>query len=174
MNDETPTSPEVPAEEAASVKRPLPLIKIGIIAGVLVAQGAAAYFLQTALLFSDRPAVEHAPVEEKVVEKAVPEQEMEVVMLEEIVVNPAQTSGRRYLAITLGLQIAAPEAEKLVDKKKPLIRDALISLLSSKPLDRLADIQYRDSLKHDIRDTVNKYFPETPVANVIFTNYVLQ
>jgi flagellar FliL protein len=170
---------EAPAPEETSAepkKRKLPPKPV-IIAAVVVAQIIGAYFLEKALFFHDATAAApkertEAPKEKKHGDKA--SVEPSVVMLDEIVVNPAHTGGRRYLAVTVGFQTSAPEADKLFEKNKPLIRDGLISLLSSKELDKLADIGYRDSLKAEIRDNVNRQMRDSLVSQVVFSTYVLQ
>jgi flagellar FliL protein len=167
-----PTATEATAEPKSKGGIP----KIAIIAGVLLVQIVAAYFLQKTFLFNHVPGgkvVEAAP---KKAAKKAEGGEGKVVMLDEIVVNPAETGGRRYLAVTLGLQLAGggEESEKLVEKNKPLIRDALISLLSSKHLDQLASIAYRDTLKLEIKEAVSKQLKDTEIENVVFSGYVLQ
>ncbi|RPH92612.1 hypothetical protein EHM69_12415, partial [candidate division KSB1 bacterium] len=159
------------AEDAApeSKKKKFPP-KIVIIAGVIVLQIVAAYFIQKTFIFKDATATvaetHDAKEEKKSHKKASKHGEddgMKVVMLDEIVVNPAQTAGRRYLAVTMGLQTEVPEADKTIEKAQPIIRDAVISLLSSKLMDQLADIQYRDSLKLEIRNVINKQLHDTLV-----------
>ena len=170
---------EAPAPEETSAepkKRRLPPKPV-IIAAVVVAQIIGAYFLQKTLFFHDLAAAEpkektEAPKEKK--HGGEPAAEPSVVMLDEIVVNPAHTGGRRYLAVTVGFQTSLPEASKFFEKNKPLIRDGLISLLSSKELDKLADIGYRDSLKAEIRDNVNRQLRDSVVSQVVFSSYVLQ
>jgi flagellar protein FliL len=164
-----------PAEETSpDAKKKGPLPKIVIIVAVLLVQVVAAYFLQKTFIFKDPTAAKAAGLEAEKAKKHTPEVEPTVVMLDELVVNPAETGGRRYLAVTLGVQMTAPEAEKIIEKNKPLIRDALISLLSSKHLDQLANVAYRDSLKLEIKEAINKQMKSNPIDNVVFSGYVLQ
>lgn len=164
-------------ETPAEPKKRKPLPKPLIIAGVLIVQIIGAYFLQKTLLFKDVTAAAHHEEKKEEHKKGKPGEEeatSSVVMLDEIVVNPAHSGGRRYLAVTLGFQTSVPEAEKLFEKNKPIIRDALISLLSSKELEKLADISYRDSLKFEIKEGVNRQLRDSVVSQVVFSSYVLQ
>jgi flagellar basal body-associated protein FliL len=164
-----------PAEDTAAEAKPRKGIpKAAIIAGVLLVQIVAAYFLQKTFLFNHVPGAKEVVAAPKKPVKHGEEAEAKIVLLDEIVVNPAETAGRRYLAVTLGLQIDVPEGDKLIEKNKALIRDALISLLSSKHLDQLANIAYRDTLKHEIKEAVNHQLKDTTVSNVVFSGYVLQ
>ncbi|HEY3295753.1 MAG TPA: flagellar basal body-associated FliL family protein [bacterium] len=161
-------------ESAAASKSSGLMTKIGIIAAVLLIQIAGSYFLQKTFLFQNA-AAGNSKVEEKKPEPSKEsDSEMSVIMLDEIVVNPAETGGRRYLVVSLGLQTTAPEAEKSIEKFKPLIRDALISLLSSKHMDELSRISYRDTLRAEIKEATNRELRKIKVDNVVFSSYVLQ
>jgi flagellar protein FliL len=168
-----PEAPEQPAE--AAPKKSKPLMKYAIIAGVLVVQTVLAYFLQKTFLF---PGTATATVAESKAESEEPkdggnEAEPNIVMLDEIVVNPAETGGRRYLAVTVGLQMKDEAAAKSVEKATPLIRDALITLLSAKHLDELSRASYRDTLRTEIKTAVNVQM-KNKVEGVVFSGYVLQ
>ena len=167
-------------ESASEPKKRKSLPKPLIIAAVVIVQIIGAYFLQKTLFFKDvSAAVQHEEAkspkkEEHKKGKHGAEESSNIVMLDEIVVNPARSGGRRYLAVTVGFQTEAPEADKLFEKNKPLIRDALISLFSSKELEKLADISYRDSLKLEIKEGVNRQLRDSVVTQVVFSSYVLQ
>lgn len=174
-------APEENQEAQQPESKPkLPLMKYLIIAGVLLVQIAGAYFLQTALIFNDAA---EASVAEAVNEDAEhgeghgEEGETNspiIIMLDEIVVNPAGTEGRRYLATRLGLQTMSADADSEVTARAVLIRDELISLLASKSMAQLSSLTYRDSLRNEIRESVNKQLATTVVDNVVFADYVLQ
>jgi flagellar FliL protein len=177
--DKTPEpAPETPAPDGEQ-KPGKPLMKYIIIAAVVLVQIAAAYFLQKAIFFAgpataETVAAEHREEGEDAEADEHGEGGPHIVMLEEIVVNPAGTSGRRYLAITMGIQTSVPEAEKKVEEAKPMIRDALITLLSAKPLEQLANTGYRDSLKSEVKTTLNIVAKNLKVQNIVFSGYVLQ
>lgn len=151
------------------------MMKYIIIAAVLVVQTVLAYFLQKTFLFPGTATanVEAAKHEETEEGKEGEEGESTVVLLDEIVVNPAETAGRRYLAVTIGLQMKGEALEASVEKAGPLIRDALITLLSAKHLDELSRSSYRDTLRTEIKTAVNVHL-KNKVDNVIFSGYVLQ
>jgi flagellar FliL protein len=170
-----------PVEETPAKKRSfIPPMKYLIIAGVVIVQIAASYFLQKALFFSDvaeaglvtsQEAVEgHAEGDEQSGEQL---EEPVIVMLEEVIVNPAGTEGRRYLATRLGLQTRSMTGEEEISSRAILIRDAVISLLSSKSMTQLSDLAYRDTLRAELRDVVNLQLKDTHVDNVVFSDYVL-
>jgi flagellar protein FliL len=178
-SQERDAPPAGASEDAAPAKKKFAIAKVAVIAGVILAQIVGSYFLQKVLFFGNAPlaaqaTVRHDPEQAKTAEAGA-ETDSQVLMLDEIVINPAETGGRRYLSITVGLQMpAGEEAKAAMDKSSPLIRDALITLLSSKHLDELADPQRRDSLKLEIKEAVNSRLKDAPVRGVVFSGYVLQ
>jgi len=169
---ETPETPESSAAEKTARKFALP--KWAILAAVLLVQIAGSYYVQKTLIFSRPADAAEVKKEEPMKTPAEESGEATVVMLDEFVVNPAETAGRRYLAVKIGLETSVKEPAKLFESKTPLIRDAVISLLSSKPFEQLANVQYRDTLKDEVKNVVNEQFTEHPVSRVLFTGYVLQ
>jgi flagellar FliL protein len=172
---------ETPTPKKSGVK------KLAILAGVIVVQVIASYFLQRTLLFPTAQTAEAGIVETKPSKKGFEkeskraeskhpkdsEMASELVMLDEIIVNPAQTAGRRFLAVTIGFEVEGEE-RNIIENRKPLIRDDLIGLLSSKTITQLADITYRDTLRAEIRSKIEEELSPLPVARVVFTGYVLQ
>ncbi|MCB9365977.1 MAG: flagellar basal body-associated FliL family protein [Calditrichaeota bacterium] len=159
-------------------------MKILIMVGILLAQTAAAYFIQKTLFFPDPATHTEAVAEESHGEQSEEEGKggahggseasSGVAMLDEIIVNPAGTGGRRFLSTIVGLTLSKPEAEKEITDKMPLIRDVTISLLASKTLDQLASLTYRDTLRQELQVSVNGLLTETPVNGIVFSTYVLQ
>ncbi|MBK6766410.1 MAG: flagellar basal body-associated FliL family protein [bacterium] len=179
--------PETPAQPEA--KKKSPLMKILVIAGILIAQTAAAYFIQKTLFFSapstgtevhadgDSDAEAHGDEGEEEDEGGGHGKEAggsSVAMLDEIIVNPAGTGGRRFLSTIVGFSLKDPKMEAGISEKMPLIRDAAISLLSSKSLDQLASLAYRDTLRSELQASVNGIMAKQVVKGVVFSTYVLQ
>ncbi|MFH1010061.1 MAG: flagellar basal body-associated FliL family protein [bacterium] len=166
--------------EASSAPTKSNFTKWAVLAGVLVLQVIASYFLQRALLFSPpKPAQAHTVEVKQTTEKkrkghaAEASKASEIVLLDEIIVNPAETGGRRFLAATIGFEVTGEEPN-VVEQRKPLIRDRLIGLLSSKTITQLADITYRDTLRAEIRTKIEEELHPLSVPRVFFTGYVLQ
>ncbi len=190
--------PEKQPEAApAEPKKKLPLKKILIIAGILVAQTAAAYFIQKTIFFPtpvnpnaeaehvSGDGGEHGEEAEADAESEGEESEggehgggkgaeSNVAMLDEIIVNPAGTGGRRFLSTIVGFSLKNPKSAASLEAQMPMVRDAAITLLSSKSLDQLASIAYRDTLRAELVATVNGLVKEKPVTGVVFSTYVLQ
>lgn len=97
-----------------------------------------------------------------------------VFLLEDLVVNPADSGGLRYLAATVGLR---SNVDGFVDNMKfneAPVKDALIRILSSKTVDELADVSQRESTRGEILAEVRRLVPDEDVDAVYFMRFVLQ
>lgn len=93
--------------------------------------------------------------------------------IESIVVNPAETGGTRYLSCSVSFEVA--KADLSVFKEKQVkIKDILITILSSKTVDELADIKQRNDMRKQILAVVNRYVAPAQADAVFLTDFVLQ
>jgi flagellar basal body-associated protein FliL len=91
-----------------------------------------------------------------------------------IVVNVAETNGRRYLRTTV--ELAAPssrEMRRLEEHRTPLV-DTAIQVLGATGLESLLDHGQRETLKTQMRDRLNQAVGGQPVSQVFFTEFVIQ
>ncbi len=150
-------------EEAAGGKKKGPPMMIIMAVFAVVVLGAAFFMVQKASAKQKGPAV-------KKVEKGP------VLSLDEFLVNLADPGSDHFLKVTVGLELdkskgKAPEALK---EDTPLIRDAVLSSLSSKTRDQLSLEAGREKLKAEIKKKVNIALGEDDVQGVYFTNFVTQ
>jgi len=93
---------------------------------------------------------------------------------EDVIVNPAQTQGKRLLLSSVGFDLGSEENKTAMTDKKILIRDMIISILSSKTVEQLNSVGYRDSLKVEISSKVKTLIPDIKVNQVYFSKYIIQ
>ncbi len=149
------------------------LIIIPIVLLVLAAQTALAYFTMNYFFFSEQPPVRQAEAKEKKHEgESIPAGE--IYQITDIIVNPAGTQGRRYLVVSLGMEVTGKNAMAEIQLREPQIRDALITLLSSKTLEFLADVLNRESMREEIMTVTNQFVEKGEVIRIYFIGYVLQ
>ncbi len=94
--------------------------------------------------------------------------------VESIVVNPAETQGTRYLSCSVSFEVASPEDLKAFEDKAVKIKDLLITILSSKTVDELADIKVRNDMRRQILAVVNRFTTPAQASAVYLTDFVLQ
>jgi flagellar FliL protein len=91
-----------------------------------------------------------------------------------LVVNPAGSAGNRYLAVSLAFESKSRSVEEEIQRKKVVVRDAVLSLLSEQTVDELADPSQRDELKSMLREETNGILRSGTVDRLYFTEFVLQ
>ena len=166
LQDQDPEA-EAPAKEKKSLGF---MTKILLVAVLLVFQITAAYFGVNYLFFGNSPSEASAPVEETGYGEVGP-----IIQLNELVVNPAGSMGRRFLVVKIALELLDVAVQKELDQQMPLINDGLIRLLSSKNVEYLSNVAARDTLREEVRVVINDRLPsQDGVTNVFFTGFVLQ
>jgi flagellar protein FliL len=93
--------------------------------------------------------------------------------LEEFLVN-LDGGGEHYLKATLALGLAKGESEEKLKEELPPIRDAILSVLSSKTLGEVGSEPGKDKLKAEIVKKVNKELDGKKVLKVYFLSFATQ
>lgn len=96
----------------------------------------------------------------------------EVIQMEDIVINPA--GSRRVFMVTVTLEVANKESIAPVQKREALLRDNLITLFASQPLDVLIDIKYRPAFRARVKKIMDYQLGEGTVTRVFFEKWVFQ
>ena len=74
-----------------------------------------------------------------------------IYMIEQIIVNPAGTGGRRFLSTSIGFDLDNTDLHAVLEDKEVVVRDALITILSSQTVPELSDFKQRERLRKLIR-----------------------
>ena len=93
--------------------------------------------------------------------------------MEQMVVNPANTNGRRYLLIEISLEMNI-EHIPLMETVIPKVEQDMMETLSSRTVTELTTSEEREKLRTELSDIVNSTLGENSVQNLYFTKYVLQ
>ena len=91
-----------------------------------------------------------------------------------IIVNPAATGGSRFLTTNIGFEMSDEASMEMFKSQEIKIRDALISILSSKTVTELSDLQSREKVRQQILSTVNQICQPAQAEAIYFVDYVLQ
>ncbi len=93
--------------------------------------------------------------------------------IEDIIVNPAYTKGEQLLLSSVAFDVPSETIMKELEKKQILVKDAVISVLSSKSISQLGNVQFKDSLRVEISEKVHDLFSDIKVNKVYFSKYIL-
>lgn len=184
----TPEAQDKPAETGGKKRL---FLFAGIGAGILVLGVALAIFVLKPMISGsgteDASADKTAKVEkpEKAAraetEKPKPKKEgssasSDGVMyaIKDIVVNPAGTGGSRFLSVSFGFELINQEAATRFEGKEPLVRDVLITILSSKTLADLTDPKQKEVMRLQIKKRLTQMLNSDELTGVYYTDFVLQ
>lgn len=94
--------------------------------------------------------------------------------LDGIVVNPAESQGKRFLLIDIAMETSSGNVMTELEEKDIVVRDTILKVLASQTVSDLASLESRSNLKIEIRDAVNSLLQRGKVDYLYFTQFVLQ
>ena len=94
--------------------------------------------------------------------------------LDNFTVNLKSDSGRRYLKVTMSLELDGEELSLELDSKAPVIRDRVIRILTSKTLEEISSKKGKHKVSTQIVDTLNSMISDGQVKAIYFTEFVIQ
>ena len=97
-----------------------------------------------------------------------------VFTIKDIVINPAGTGGTRFLSVSFGFELDSPAMLAEFEAREPIIRDALITILSSKTVPQLTDFKQKEIIRYQIKKKLEKVMETDKLAGVYYTDFVLQ
>ncbi len=94
--------------------------------------------------------------------------------LDTFTVNLKSDSGRRYLKVTMSLELSDPELSHELDAKTPVLRDRIIRILSSKTLEEISSKKGKQKVSDQIMDILNAMITDGQIKGIYFTEFVIQ
>ncbi len=80
----------------------------------------------------------------------------------------------RFLKFSMQLELVSEKYREMVESKVPLIRDAIITLVSSKSVESLSSPEGKMQLKDEIILRANQAVGRDVIVGVYFTEFVMQ
>ena len=97
-----------------------------------------------------------------------------LVPIESVIVNVAETQGRRFLKASLTLEVEGESAMEEATSRLPVLRGAVIDVLASKNLDQLVAPDARTQIRGEILETLNHSTAGTEFTDLFFTEFIVQ
>jgi flagellar FliL protein len=94
--------------------------------------------------------------------------------LETFIVNLADEGGKRYLRVTMDLELSDGVSAEDVGNRLPQVRDGILMILPSKHFEDIRTVEGKTSLRNEIIDRLNSIFGRETVSNIFFTEFVVQ
>jgi len=89
-------------------------------------------------------------------------------------VNLADANTDAYARVAITLELSNEKVRQEVDKRLPIIKDAIIDVISSKTSDFVKTPEGRESLRLELIKRLNIILVEGGVRNIYFTEFVVQ
>jgi len=150
------------------------IIIIIIIAVFFMGLFGAGFFILWSKLSAAIPAAETTEVEEG--EEAEVEEEIKPLYpMETFIVNLADRGGKRYLRVTMQLEMDSEEVKDEIDRRLPHLRNSILMILPSKSYQDVDTAQGKIALRDEIIVNLNTVLnQEAAVTNLFFTEFVVQ
>jgi len=94
--------------------------------------------------------------------------------LDNFTVNLKSDAGRRYLKVTLSLELEGEELSLELDAKSAVLRDKIIRILTSKTLEEISSKKGKQKVSQQIMNTLNDMIRDGQIKGIYFTEFVIQ
>ena len=98
----------------------------------------------------------------------------QVHIIDNLIVNPAQSGGTRFLIASIALAPGAHGTVEDLAARDVELRDAMLRLLGSKTVEVLSDITQRDALTREMLTTLTEKLGDGAVARVFLPQFMIQ
>ncbi|WP_408954542.1 flagellar basal body-associated protein FliL [Natroniella sp. ANB-PHB2] len=82
--------------------------------------------------------------------------------------------GRRFIRVNITVEVDDSDAAEEIDRRRPQVRDTIISILRRKEQQEVTSDQGAMQLRSEIMESINEKLLEGKVTNVFFTEFVIQ
>ncbi len=141
------------------------LLIVIILAVLILGGGAFGYF------FFIKGKKEKVKKEEKVTKKSYIGP---LLPLRTFVVNLNDPSGRKYLKVTIDLELSNDAVKTEIMDRMPQIRDTIITFLSTTSYEDLSSVEGKNFIKEAITAKINRILTSGKVKNIYFEEFVVQ
>jgi flagellar FliL protein len=93
---------------------------------------------------------------------------------DDVIVNPAGTSGQRLILASVNIDVGKEDQLKFLKEREPIVKDLIISTISSKTLVQLGQVGYKDTLKIELTKNLNAKFTSITFNDIYFSKYIMQ
>ncbi|MFZ7125686.1 MAG: flagellar basal body-associated FliL family protein [Desulfobacterales bacterium] len=94
--------------------------------------------------------------------------------LDTFIVNLADEGGKRYLRVSMNLELKSTEMTEEFNKRLPQIRDVILMVLPTKRFEDVRTVEGKTALRGEIMSRLNELLKGNRVSNIYFTEFVIQ
>jgi flagellar FliL protein len=94
--------------------------------------------------------------------------------LDTLIVNLGDQGGKRYLRVTMDLELKDPKLVEAIDQRLPQIKDSILTILPTKSVDEINSAAGKLALREELTGVLNGFLSKDAVTNIYFTEFVIQ
>jgi flagellar FliL protein len=94
--------------------------------------------------------------------------------LDTFIVNLADEGGKRYLRVTMDLELSDGSVEDELKQRLSQMRDSILMVLPSKHFADIRTMEGKIGLRKEIIANLNGLFGKESITNIYFTEFVIQ
>jgi len=94
--------------------------------------------------------------------------------LDTFIVNLADQGGKRYLRVTMELEIDAIELSEEINQRLPQLRNSILMIVPSKSYQDIGTAEGKAALRDDLMAQMNSFLKTGQITNIYFTEFVVQ
>ncbi len=167
---------EVPLDASASTDAPakkLPKI-LAIVMGLGLGAAIGLFVAGPAAIHKFLPDPKIAVAKAAAAKKAEPETPRVLHVVDNLVLNPANSGGTRFLMVTATFELKDAASAEQLKERDAEVRDALLALFGRKTVEELTDVSTREAVKTEVMADIAPLFPPGTVKKVFFPQFVIQ
>lgn len=132
---------------------------------IILGQGIGAYFLMDMLYPKVYARMNAEPPKEQV---------FGMYDLGTLVVNPANTNGKRILMVEISLELNKEGLYPIIEGLEPKIKQQINDYLSAMTTEQLINVFDRDVIRGNLKEMANSVVGENSVRDLFFVRYIMQ
>ena len=153
------------------------IILIGVVMVLMLGLGGGLFMMWnklSALETRSQSAAENAEQGDR--DSSVPVEKLlgPMFSLDTFIVNLADEGGKRYLRITIDLELDSEELESEVKKRLPQVRDSILTILPTKRFADISSAKGKTTLRDQMLERINDLVVRGKVTNIYFKEFVVQ
>ena len=153
------------------------IILIGVMMLLVLGLGGGLFMMWNKLSVVEARTQPEGPDGEPVVEEEqVPVEKLlgPIVSLETFIVNLADQGGKRYLRMTIDLELDSEDLEPEINKRLPQVRDSILTILPTKRFEDISSASGKTALRDQMLERINGLLANGKVTNIYFKEFVVQ
>jgi flagellar FliL protein len=97
-----------------------------------------------------------------------------IMALDTFIVNLADAGGKRFLRVTIDLELNNSEMQDELKTRLPQVRDAILMILPTKHFDDISSTEGKIALRDELLASLNQFLTTGQINNIYFKEFVVQ